>query len=66
MTLQRDADTLTLSIADDGRGGIADAAPGMGIANMRERAASLPHGRFFIDSGPANGTLVRISFSIAA
>ncbi len=65
MTLRRDADTLTLDITDNGRGGIADAAPGMGIANMRERAASLPHGRFSIDSESHAGTIVRISFSIA-
>jgi signal transduction histidine kinase len=66
MALRRDADTLTLDISDNGRGGIADATPGMGIANMRERAASLPHGRFFIASEAHEGTVVRISFSIAA
>jgi signal transduction histidine kinase len=66
MILQREGDALTLSIADNGSGRIADATPGMGIANMRERAASLPHGRFAIDSGPDTGTLVRISFAIAA
>jgi len=66
MILQREDDMLTLSIADNGSGRIADATPGMGIANMRERAASLPHGRFSIDSGPVTGTLVRISFATAA
>jgi signal transduction histidine kinase len=66
MILQREGDVLTLSIADNGSGKIADAPPGMGIANMRERAASLPRGRFSIDSGPVTGTLVRISFAIAA
>jgi len=66
VALRREADMLTLDIADNGRGGIADATPGMGIANMRERAASLPHGRFLIESEAHEGTVVRISFSIAA
>jgi signal transduction histidine kinase len=66
LTLRCDDDTLALSIADDGRGGIADAAPGMGIANMRERAAALPRGRFALDSASAEGTRVTISFSLAA
>jgi len=36
------------------------------VSNMRERAASLPHGRFLIESEAHEGTVVRISFSIAA
>jgi signal transduction histidine kinase len=66
LTLRCEADTLALSIADNGRGAIPDAAPGMGIANMRERAASLPNGRFALDSASAEGTRVTISFSLAA
>ena len=64
MTLRRDSDMLTLSIADNGRGGIARASPGMGIANMRERAATLPRGRFSLES--AEGTCVTISFALGA
>jgi len=65
LTLSRSADTMSLAIVDNGRGGIADASPGMGIANMRDRAASLPQGNFSIDSD-SSGTRVTIRFSAAA
>ena len=65
VTLHRGTDTLTLAIADNGRGGIPDASPGMGIGNMRERAASLPRGRLRIDSEAGGGSRVSVSFSIA-
>lgn len=63
VTLRRETDTLTLSIVDNGRGADEGAPPGMGIANMRERAAMLPRGRFVLDSGPDAGTRVSISFA---
>jgi len=55
--------TTTLRISDDGRGGIAGATPGMGLGNMRERAATLPQGRISIDSEPAGGTRISVSFA---
>lgn len=58
-------ETVSLEIVDNGRGGIADAEPGMGIANMRERARTLPHGRFSIESTTGGGTRVTIRFAIA-
>jgi signal transduction histidine kinase len=64
LTLARSAGTLSLVIVDNGRGGIADASPGMGIANMRERSASLPQGSFSIDSD-SGGTRVTIRFAAA-
>lgn len=65
LTLSRSADTMSLAIVDNGRGGIADASPGMGIANMRDRTSTLPRGNFSIDSD-SSGTRVTIRFSAAA
>jgi signal transduction histidine kinase len=65
VALRREADTLTLSIADNGSGAIDGAAPGMGIANMRERAALLPGGRFAIAGEPGGGSRVSVSFASA-
>ena len=53
--------TLILEIVDNGCGFEPDNAPrGMGLRNMRERAESLPDGRFFIQSRRGHGTLVRV------
>jgi len=65
LSLLREADSMSLVIVDNGRGGIADAAPGMGLSNMRERTALLPQGNFSIDSDSA-GTRVTIRFAAAA
>jgi len=35
----------------------------MGLGNMRERAATLPQGRISIDSEPAGGTRISVSFA---
>jgi signal transduction histidine kinase len=50
--------TLELAITDNGRGGIGEAAGGMGIANMRARAAALAQGSLSIDSSPAGSRIV--------
>ena len=63
LALHRNADDLVLEIADNGHGASEDAPAGMGLANMRERAQSLPGGRFTFDSG-AGGSRVEIRFSI--
>jgi len=65
LSLLREADSMSLVIVDNGRGGIADAAPGMGLSNMRERTALLPQGNFSIGSDSA-GTRVTIRFAAAA
>lgn len=66
VVLHRDADRLKLTIADNGRGHDHGATPaGMGIANMRERAVSLPSGRFYLDGGSDRGTRINVSFSVA-
>jgi signal transduction histidine kinase len=62
LALRHDADRLCLAIADNGQGASEDARPGMGLANMRERAQGLPQGQFEFDSG-GDGTRIRISFS---
>jgi len=63
LTLRRAADDLLLEIADNGHGASDDAPAGMGLANMRERAQSLPGGRFRFDSG-TSGSRVAVTFSI--
>jgi len=63
--LHHDADKLWLIISDNGQGASEDARPGMGLANMRERAHALPQGQFEFDSGSGQGSRIRISFSSA-
>jgi len=50
-------------IVDNGRGANEEARPGMGLGNMRERAALLPSGHFEFSSSES-GTHVRILFSL--
>ncbi|HYI54493.1 MAG TPA: histidine kinase [Microlunatus sp.] len=50
-------DELTLTVVDDGRGLPPNAAPGLGIDSMRERASELG-GRLVVTQGPAGGTRV--------
>lgn len=65
LTIQRRGEALSLDISDNGRGaGDAD-QPGMGLANMRERAESLPNGRFVLDSRAGEGTRISIGFSLS-
>lgn len=64
ISLQRDALGLRLRIADNGCGMSADAQPGMGLANMRERANSLPGGRFSLDSRAGDGVTIHIATTL--
>jgi signal transduction histidine kinase len=66
LALRHDADKLWLVIADNGQGASEDARPGMGLANMRERAQALPQGQFEFDSGSGQGSRIRISFTTAS
>jgi two-component system, NarL family, sensor histidine kinase UhpB len=64
VSLTADAERLTLSVADDGRGMPARLPPGTaGIAGMRERAL-LVGGRLSIESRPNQGTEVRLSVPV--
>jgi signal transduction histidine kinase len=65
LAISRAEDALALDITDNGRGASDQAEPGMGLANMRERAESLPQGRFVLDSRIGEGTRISIRFSIA-
>jgi signal transduction histidine kinase len=62
--LRIDADRAELAIVDNGRGASDEARPGMGLANMRERAESLPEGRFEFDSAAERGTRIGVRFAI--
>lgn len=65
--------TLDLAVEDDGQGlvpGTADVraagtGAGLGVAGMRERVVSVG-GRFWIESAPGRGTVVRASIPIHA
>jgi two-component system, NarL family, sensor histidine kinase UhpB len=64
VSLTADARTLTLRVADDGRGMPAQLPAGTaGIAGMRERAL-LVGGRLSIESGPEQGTEVRLTIPL--
>jgi two-component system, NarL family, sensor histidine kinase UhpB len=64
VSLTADPGTLTLRVADDGRGMPAQLPAGTaGIAGMRERAL-LVGGRLSIESGPEQGTEVRLTIPL--
>jgi signal transduction histidine kinase len=57
VSLSERADTLTVEVADDGRGG-ADLKGGSGLRGLADRVAALD-GRLEVDSPPGEGTTVR-------
>lgn len=61
--LRRETDSAELTIVDNGRGTGDEARPGMGLANMRERAESLADGRFEFSSNDG-GTRIGIHFLV--
>jgi signal transduction histidine kinase len=64
LSLRIDADRVELAIVDNGRGTGDEVRRGMGLANMRERAESLPGGRFEFDSAAERGTRIDVRFTI--
>lgn len=64
VSVRRSPQAIELEIADDGRGGARESALGMGLANMRQRAMSLPGAEFSIVSPEGGGTLVRLRFAL--
>jgi len=64
VSVRRSLQRIELEIADDGRGGARESALGMGLANMRQRAESLPAAEFSIVSPEGGGTLVRLHFTL--
>ena len=64
VSLKADAETVTLRVADDGKGMPAQSPDGTaGIAGMRERAL-LVGGRLSIESRPDQGTEVRLTIPV--
>jgi two-component system, NarL family, sensor histidine kinase UhpB len=64
VSLEADAEALTLRVSDDGKGMPAHLPRGTaGIAGMRERAL-LVGGRLSIESRPDHGTEVRLSIPV--
>ena len=64
ITLQRSADRVTVTIADEGGGfnrGSVDRSLSSGLSNMCERAALLG-GTFSVTSAPCTGTTIIASF----
>lgn len=54
--------TIELTITDNGRGGSHDSPTGMGLANMRYRAATLPGGNIELSHPAFGGTRVHLCF----
>ncbi len=53
---------LTLTIGDNGLGFDPDGVQrGMGLSSMRDRALSLPEGRFSLETQPSAGVRIRVS-----
>jgi two-component system, NarL family, sensor histidine kinase UhpB len=64
VSLKADAETMTLRVADDGKGMPVQSPGGTaGIAGMRERAL-LVGGRLWIESRPDRGTEVRLTIPV--
>ncbi len=70
VNIKKTADTLTLSVRDDGRGfdmNAIEAAYGqrgsLGLLNMKERA-EICHGKLTIDSKPSKGTQVTLTIPL--
>jgi len=56
---------VEVRVSDEGRGGALESPLGMGLANMRHRAASLPAAEFAVHSPIGGGTEVRLRFQLA-
>ena len=57
--LQAAKGVILLEVSDDGRGAVAARPGGVGLTSMRERADEIG-GRLDVQSGPAEGTIVRL------
>ena len=64
LTLAAGGGTLTVEVADDGRGA-AEPGAGVGLGSMRERAVELG-GAFTVESEPGGGTTVRAVLPLGA
>lgn len=64
LELQAAENSAQLRVSDDGKGGAGDSATGMGLANMRLRALSLPGGSIHIRSAAGQGTTLELGFAL--
>lgn len=64
VSVRREQRRVRLRIEDDGRGQARESTAGMGIDNMRQRAASLPEGRFELAAGEHGGVRVQVEFAL--
>lgn len=70
LLLHKRAGRAVLRLSDDGRGlsaavPAADGEGGMGLDNMRSRAARLPGGQWRMLTGPTGGVVVELSWALA-
>jgi signal transduction histidine kinase len=63
--IEQNADTIRVTVSDDGRGFDPQRVRGLGILGMEERVKRLG-GKLTIDSRPGSGTTVRAEFPLAA
>jgi signal transduction histidine kinase len=63
ISLSETSGRLELMVEDDGRGLPGAAGEGMGLQNMRRRAAELPEGRLSVDRGGKGGVRVTLSWA---
>ena len=63
LTLVRDANSVRLTVQDDGHGFDSERTRGLGLLGMRERVAQL-RGSFDIESSPGKGTLVTVTLPL--
>jgi two-component system NarL family sensor kinase len=64
VTLRTERGEVALAVVDDGHGLASDAAPGVGLRSMRERAAELG-GRVELATGPSGGLAVDVRLPYA-
>jgi signal transduction histidine kinase len=62
--LTRRADTLLLTIHDDGKGFVPEQERGVGLLGMEERVLHLD-GEFHLESKPGRGTFIRVELPLA-
>jgi signal transduction histidine kinase len=63
LRLQADHSGVLLEVRDDGSGGVAHRAGGVGLHSMRERADEVG-GRLDVDAAPSGGTRVRLMLPV--
>jgi len=63
ITVRQEADSLFLTVTDDGRGFDPERTRGLGMVGMEERARQLG-GKFEIQSAPGKGAVLRVALPV--